>query len=144
MKLSTRGRYGLKAMVNLAEGYGNGPISTAVLSEEQGISLAYLEQLMAALKKAGLVQSVRGAQGGYLLSRVPGEINVGQVLEALEGSTALVECVGDASRSCENACTCSARPLWLKLQSRIDDVLEQTTMQDMVEDYTQQKEKSKA
>lgn len=145
MKLSTRGRYGLKAMVSLAEGYGGGPISTAALSEEQGISPAYLEQLMAALKKAGLVQSVRGAQGGYLLSRVPGEINVGQVLEALEGSTALVECVGyDASHNCENACNCSARPLWLKLQSRINDVLEQTSIQDMAEDYIQQKERSKA
>lgn len=143
MKLSTRGRYGLKAMVSLAERHGEGPVSTAALSEAQGVSFAYLEQLMAALKKAELVHASRGAQGGYTLTRAPGEINVGEVLAALEGSTALVDCVGYEAHSCENACSCAARPLWLKLQSRINAVLEETTIQDLAEDYVQQKERMK-
>lgn len=139
MKLSTRGRYGLKAMVDLAVGYGGGNVSTATLAQQQGISESYLEQLIALLKKAGLITSVRGAQGGYALSRGPEDINVGEVLRALEGSTALMECVGNTTVNCDNACSCSARPLWLKLQRRIDEVLNTTTLADMAEDYITQK-----
>ncbi len=139
MKLSTRARYGLKAMVDLAERYGGGMVSTSALAALQGISDAYLEQLIAALRRAGLVVSVRGAQGGYALSRPPAEINVGDVLRALEGSTAVMECVGTSRVSCGNACSCSARPLWLKLQRRIDEVLDSTTLADMAEDYKQQR-----
>ena len=90
MKLSTRGRYGLKAMVDLALAYGGGPVSTASLAAQQGVSEAYLEQLISALRKAGLVTSSRGAQGGYALSRPPEEINVGEILRVLEGSTTAV------------------------------------------------------
>ena len=91
MKLSTRGRYGLKAMVDLALAYGNGPVSTASLAAQQGISDAYLEQLIGSLRKAGLVTSSRGAQGGYALSRPPEEINVGKA--------ALAEAAGQHQRS---------------------------------------------
>jgi len=136
MRLSTRGRYGLKAMVDLAVNYGDGMVSTASLAAMQGISDAYLEQLIAALRKAGLVNSVRGAQGGYSLARPPGEINVNEVLRVLEGSTSVMDCVGTESAECDNACSCSARPLWLKLQSRIDEVLDATTLADMAADYT--------
>ena len=143
MKLSTKGRYGIKAMVDLATEYASGnKLSTAQLSERQGVSYAYLEQLIALLKKAGLVTAARGAQGGYTLSRPPQEISVGEVLKALEGSTALVDCVGTSGTECENVCTCSARPLWLKLQKRIDDVLDSTTIQDMAEDYITQRERT--
>ncbi len=138
MKLSTRARYGLKAMVDLALRYGGGMVSIATLANLQGISDAYLEQLIAALRKAGLVVSVRGAQGGYALSRPPEEINVDEVLQALEGSTAVMDCVGTKGNICDNACSCSARPLWLKLQNRIDEVLRNTTLADMAEDYKQQ------
>ena len=139
MKLSTKGRYGLKAMVDLATEYESGAkLSIAQLSERQGISYAYLEQLIAVLKKAGLVSASRGAAGGYTLARAPESISVGEVLKALEGSTALVECVGT---DCENVCSCAARPLWLKLQKKIDDVLDSTTIRDMAEDYIQQKER---
>ena len=122
MKLSTKGRYGLKAMVDLTVAYGRGYVSIATLAQQQGISESYLEQLIASLKKAGLVESVRGAQGGYALSRKPEDIDVGEVLRA----------------SCDNACSCSARPLWLKLQKRIDEVLDTTTLADMAEDYKTQ------
>lgn len=142
MKLSTKGRYGIKAMVDLATEYKSGArLSIAQLSERQGISYAYLEQLIAVLKKAGLVEAARGAQGGYVLSRPPETISVGEVLKALEGSTALVDCVGTNGTDCENVCSCSARPLWLKLQKRIDDVLDSTTIGDMAEDYMIQKER---
>ena len=139
MKLSTRSRYGLKAVVDLAVYYGDGPVSLAQLAAWQGISEAYLEQLLRELKKGGVVDTVRGAQGGYLLSREPQELPVQEVLDLLEGSTKLTDCVGTAPNACQNACTCSARPLFLKLQSRIDDVLKKTTIADLAEDYIQQK-----
>ncbi|MCE5235920.1 MAG: Rrf2 family transcriptional regulator [Clostridiaceae bacterium] len=139
MKLSTRGRYGIKAMVDLAVEYGNGNVSASSLAAQQGISEAYLEQLIASLKKAGLVVSARGALGGYTLSRAPENIGVGEILRALEGSTDLIGCVSSDKVDCGNACSCSARPLWLKLQSRINDVLSSTTLKDMADDYTIQK-----
>lgn len=138
MKLSTKARYGIKAMVDLSLSYGSGYVSTATLAQQQGISESYLEQLIASLKKAGLITSTRGAQGGYSLVKPPGEINVGEVIRALEGSTAIMECVGVSKVSCDNACSCSARPLWIKLQKRIDEVLNTTTLADMAEDYKTQ------
>ena len=143
MKLSTKGRYGIKAMVDIAMEYGTGRLSVNQLAEKQGVSVAYLEQLIAALKKAGLVTSTRGASGGYTLSRPPEEISMREVLTALEGSTAIVDCVGtEMGQGCENACSCSARPLWLKLQRRIDDVLQSTTIKDMADDYRIQQERN--
>ena len=82
------------------------------------------------------------AQGGYTLARAPEAISVGEVLKALEGSTALVDCVGTEGSDCGNVCTCAARPLWLKLQRRIDDVLDSTTIRDMADDYAQQRGRS--
>ncbi len=142
MKLSTRGRYGLKAMVDLALAYGGGPVSTASLAAQQGVSEAYLEQLISALRKAGLVTSSRGAQGGYALSRPPEEINVGDILRVLEGSTTVIDCVGSERVTCDNACSCSARPLWLRLQARINEVLSTTSLKDMADDYKTQTERA--
>lgn len=121
--------------------YNGGPISAAVLASKQGVSPAYLEQLVAALRKAGLINSVRGVQGGYELARMPESITVGDVLRVLEGSNmSLVDCVDMSPVAyCENACVCSARPLWLKLQNRIDAVLDETTLQDMADDNIEQK-----
>ena len=141
MKLSTRGRYGLKAMVDLAMAYGGGPVSISTLAAQQSISDAYLEQLIGALRKAGLVCSSRGVQGGYTLSRPPREINVGEVLKVLEGSTTVIDCVSSDKVECGNACSCSARPLWLKLQAGINEVLTATTLQDMADDYKTQMER---
>lgn len=142
MKISTRTRYGLKAMVDLAAQYGGDPIAVSALAQMQGISEAYLEQLIAALKRAGLLTGIRGAQGGYMLARAPEEITVGEVLRALEGTTAVLECVDRTVSDCENACSCSARPLWLKLQSKIDGVLNDTTIKDLADDYSIQKRRS--
>lgn len=139
MKLSTRSRYGLKAVVDLAVYEGEAPVTLSALAGMQGVSEAYLEQLLHALRRAGIVETVRGAAGGYRLSCAPEALDVGRVLAALEGSTAVVDCVGTGDACCENACTCSARPLFLKLQSRINDVLRDTTIADLASDYIEQK-----
>ncbi len=139
MKLSTRSRYGLKAVVDLAVCEGEAPVTLSALAGMQGVSEAYLEQLLRALRRAGIVETVRGAAGGYRLSCAPEALDVGRVLAALEGSTAVVDCVGTGDACCENACTCSARPLFLKLQSRINDVLRDTTIADLASDYIEQK-----
>lgn len=139
MKLSTRSRYGLKAVVDLAVYEGEEPVTLSALAGMQGVSEAYLEQLLRALRRAGIVETVRGAAGGYRLSCAPEALDVGRVLAALEGSTAVVDCVGTGDACCENACTCSARPLFLKLQSRINDVLRDTTIADLASDYIEQK-----
>ena len=141
MKFSTKGTYGLRAVVELATRYGEGPVSLAAVATEQGISEAYLEQLMRSLKKAGIVKTARGKSGGYLLTREPVQISVLEVLRALEGSTDVVDCIGSGANVCENACTCSARPLFLKLQSRINSVLEETTVGELTEDHIEQKKR---
>ncbi len=139
MKLSTRSRYGLKAVIDLAIAYGTGPVSLPVLAASQGISEGYLEQLLRSLKKGNVVDAVRGAQGGYELTVEPSKLTVQRVLTLLEGSTAIVACVGKNIYECDSACTCSARPLFLKLQTRINEVLERTTIHELADDYQQQK-----
>jgi Rrf2 family protein len=141
MKFSTKGTYGLRAVVELAARYGDGPVSLAAVATEQGISEAYLEQLMRSLKHAGIVKTTRGKAGGYLLTKEPSKISVLEVLRALEGSTDIVDCVGSDANPCENACTCSARPLFLKLQSRINAVLLETTIGELTEDHIEQKKR---
>jgi Rrf2 family protein len=141
MKFSTKGTYGLRAVVELAARYGEGPVSLSAVAAEQGISEAYLEQLMRSLKNAGLVTTVRGKTGGYSLTREPTEISVGEVLRALEGSTNVVDCIGSGANVCEKACTCSARPLFLKLQCRINAVLDETTIGELTEDHIEQKKR---
>ncbi|MBQ2661883.1 MAG: Rrf2 family transcriptional regulator [Clostridia bacterium] len=133
-KVSTRGKYGIKAMAELALNYGKGVVSASCLAQKQGISEAYLEQLMSLLKKEGLVESIRGAGGGYMLTREPQQINIGDILFALEGNTSVADCVGRCgeSSSCSNTSSCITRPLWLKLQSSIDEVLNTTTLADIL------------
>ncbi len=139
MKLSTRSKYGLKAVIDLAIAYGTGPVSLPVLAASQGVSEGYLEQLLRELKKGRVVDTVRGAQGGYVLTCDPAQLSVQRVLNLLEGSTAIVGCVGTQEHTCANACICSARPLFLKLQTSIDDVLACTTIRELADDHLQQK-----
>ena len=139
MKLSTRSRYGLKAVIDLAITYGMGPVSLPLLAGSQGISEGYLEQLLRELKKGGVIDTVRGAQGGYELTCDPAELTVQRVLTLLEGSTAIVDCVGTLQHNCGSACSCSARPLFLRLQTRINEVLERTTIRELADDYQLQR-----
>jgi Rrf2 family transcriptional regulator, cysteine metabolism repressor len=139
MRLSTRARYGLKAVVDLAQIWGEGPVSLPQLAQSQGVSEAYLEQLLRQLKKADIVTAERGANGGYLLTRAPELISVESVLEALEGSVAVTDCVDTGGNKCENACTCSARPLFLRLQEKITGVLTGTSILDLAQDNVEQR-----
>jgi Rrf2 family protein len=140
MKLSTKGHYGVKAMFDLAQHYGEGPIPLKSVAERQELSEHYLEQLIAGLRKAGLVKSVRGAQGGYSLAREPGEIRVGDIIRVLEGPIAPVECVNQEDPVCCNkADFCITRGVWEKVRDSITGVLDGITLADMVADFDKAK-----
>lgn len=140
MKLSTKGRYGVKAMFELALHHGEEPISIKTIAENQSISEYYLEQLFASLRKAGLIKSIRGAQGGYVLSRPPAEITAGDILNVLEGPVEISECImGDENISCTKANYCATRLLWLKISNSVNDIINSTTLQDMINDYNEMK-----
>ncbi len=136
MRLSTKGRYGLKAMFDLAMNYGDKPVSLTTIAARQGVSVNYLEQLISPLRKAGFVRSVRGAQGGYLLNVKPDEITVKDVLETLEGPLAPTDCVKDDNdNSCDNASYCVTRLIYEKMKESIDQVVSSITLADMIEDH---------
>jgi Rrf2 family protein len=133
MKLSTKGRYGVKAMVDLAINQRDTPVSIKSISERQNISEYYLEQLFLPLRKANLIKSTRGAQGGYVLNMPPEEITIGQIIYVLEGPIEISDCVEGVS--CSNGDCCATRLLWEKIKKSIDDVLDSTTLQDILNDY---------
>ncbi|MEW6698069.1 MAG: RrF2 family transcriptional regulator [Bacillota bacterium] len=135
MRLSTKGHYGLKAMFDLAMHYGSEPIPLKTVAERQGISEHYLEQLIAVLRKIGLVKSVRGAQGGYILAKPPSEIKVGDVVRALEGPIAPLDCVSEYEpASCEKVDYCISRDIWARVRDSIAEVLDSITLEDMCRD----------
>lgn len=143
MKLSTKGRYGVKAMFELALNYGNEPISIKAIAEKQSISEYYLEQLFGTLRKAGLITSSRGAMGGYVLSKSPAEISAADILNVLEGPIEISECISDEEMNCSNADYCATRLLWLKISSSVNDVINSVTLQDMVNDYYEIQDKKR-
>ena len=134
MKLSTRGRYGIHTMYDLALNRENGPQSIKAIAERGDMPEAYLEQLIAGLKRAGLVISTRGAQGGYMLARPADAISVGDVLRVLEGGLNLVNCL-DGEDCCDRACACPSRIVWQKLRDGMTAIVDGITLQDMVEDH---------
>ncbi|MBI9011969.1 MAG: Rrf2 family transcriptional regulator [Clostridiales bacterium] len=138
MKLSTKGRYGLKAMFDLALHYGDQPIALSSIAERRNISLSYLEQLISQLKKAGVVKSIRGAQGGYILTNTPDLITVGQVLRALE-QLAPVECVTEGF-DCDSSEFCVTRVIYKKILDSILETVDNITLQDMIDDYNEKKD----
>jgi len=135
MKLSTKGRYGVKAMVDLAINYGEQPVSIKSISERQNISEYYLEQLFSTLRKAKLIKSVRGAQGGYVLNRAPEEITIHDVINVLEGPIEVSNCLEDGA--CNNIDCCATRLLWKKIKNSIDSVTSSITLKDIVDDYNE-------
>ncbi len=132
MKLSTRSRYGLRAVVELAMEYGQGPLQIKVIAKRQEISNKYLEQLMAILKSAGVVRSIRGAKGGYILAKEPAQIRVSDVFTALEGPLVTVECL-EHPEFCTRCTDCVTRHVWAKIQNSILGVMESITLQDLVD-----------
>ncbi|WP_432401108.1 RrF2 family transcriptional regulator [Wukongibacter sp. M2B1] len=136
MRLSTKGRYGLKAMFELALSYGDGPTPLNTIAQKRNISVHYLEQLFATLRKAGLVKSIRGAQGGYILADKPENITVGDVLRTLEGPIAPSDCVIENEESdCSRVDYCITRVIWEKIKESIDSVIDSISLQDMVDDH---------
>ncbi len=132
MKLSTRTRYGVRAALELAENHGQGPLQIRVIARRQEISVKYLEQLMAILKAAGFVRSIRGARGGYVLAKAPNEIKLSEVFTALEGPVTTVECIEDET-FCGRISDCLIRQVWIDVQEAILGVLESKTLQDLVD-----------
>ena len=141
MKLSTKGRYGLKAMFELSLTQKNGPVPLRQIAQRQNISEQYLEQIFSSLKKSGLIKSVRGAQGGYLLGKEPKDITVGDILRVLEGPISISDCVIDDD-ICENSGICVAKVVWERIKQGIEDVINSITLQDMVNDYNKNKNKN--
>lgn len=139
MKLSTRGRYGTRALLELASHYGEGPIQLKDIAQRQQISLRYLEHLITPLVAGEIVRSIRGAGGGILLARPPEEIKLSEVVKLLEGPTAPVECV-DNPGICDRSQICVTRDVWGELKNAINGVLESTTLENLV-DRDRHKEK---
>jgi len=131
MRLSTRTRYGVRAMVQLAEHYGQGPLQIKSIAENQDISVKYLEQLITMLKSGGFVRSIRGAKGGYMLVKPPEEIKVSGIFAALEGPLVTIECVDD-EEACERAQDCATREVWAKMHTAIMRVLDSISLADIV------------
>jgi Rrf2 family transcriptional regulator, cysteine metabolism repressor len=134
MKVSTRGEYGVRAMVALAKHYGDGPVSINIVAKESLVPYAYLEQLIVPLRKAGLVESKRGAQGGYTLTRSPELVRVGEVYRVMEGPVAPMDCVSEdpADQTCPLIDGCETRPVWLRVRDSIVDTLDSMTLADLV------------
>ena len=136
MKLSTKARYGLRAFIDLAVYSENGPVSLTMISKRQDISVSYLEQLVARLKHAGLVKSVRGANGGYELTRPVKEYTVGEVLRALEEELVSVDCVavnGKADLHCVGSKNCLSRIVWEKINDSINETVDNIYIGELLE-----------
>ncbi len=134
MKLSTKSRYGLRALIDLALHSGSEAVSISSIAARQEISEAYLEQLMAKMKKAGLVTSSRGALGGYRLGREAEAISVGDVLRALEGNLEAVQCPGLSKSGCQTGELCVAKYVWKKVNESITRTVDEITLDSLVKE----------
>ena len=132
MKLSTRTRYGTRALLDLALHQAESPVSLKDIAERQQISLQYLEHLITPLIAVGIVRSIRGPKGGVALAKPPDQITLSQIMKLLEGSTSLVECI-DNPKLCSRAELCVTRDIWDELNKAMNGVMESTTLQDLVE-----------
>ena len=141
MMFSTKAEYGVRVMVALARRADDSPVSLAEIAEGDGLPLAYLEHLVARLRKAGLVDSRRGAHGGYLLARRAQDITMAEVVEALEGSIAPIECITEgadgtlicAREAVDDARVCATKLLWTRVRGSVVRTLEDTTLSDLVQ-----------
>ena len=139
MMFSTKSEYGVRVMVELARRGGDEPVALAEIAEHEGLPLAYLEHLVARLRRAGLIESRRGAHGGYLLAREPAKITMAEVVEALEGRIAPVECITSSpdgtircTRESDPEHVCTTKLLWTRVRGSIVRTLEQTTLAELI------------
>jgi Rrf2 family protein len=144
IKLSTKGRYGTRLMLNLAQHYSNGKEAIILknVSDEEEISIRYLEQIIIPLKIGKLVKSIRGAGGGYTLARKPSQIRLSEILHALEGSCCLVDCVDDEDY-CDRIPTCATHDVWKKASSLLQDYFDRTSLLDLMNQEKKKKNKAK-
>lgn len=133
MKISTKGRYALRLMLDLALNNTGEYITIKSIAARQDISEKYLEQIISLLNRAGFVRSVRGAQGGYRLSKEPSEYTVGAILRLTEGSLAPVDCLDENSEECRRSSGCITRLVWVELYEAICSVVDRITLQDLVD-----------
>lgn len=133
MKFSSRAHYGLRVMVALAQAYGRGPIALTEIAKVEELSLGYLEQLVARLRRAGLVESTRGIRGGYQLAADPSQLTIGEILRALEGPIALVDCASEVPNPgyCHRENCCPSRLLWQRIRDTVAEVVDSTTLADL-------------
>jgi Rrf2 family protein len=132
MKLSTRSRYGTRLLLDMAQHYNQGPIQLGDIAKRQEISLKYLEQIIIPLKKAHLIETVRGPNGGHILARPPAEITLAEIVSLLEKSVCLVKCTENAE-ICQRAETCPTRLIWKEMAQAMLDLLKSITLADLVE-----------
>ncbi len=132
MKISTKGRYAIRMMIDIAKNSGGGNVSLKDVADRQGISLKYLEQIVTVLSRSGLLRSQRGAQGGYRLIREPDKYTVGEILRITEGSMAPVACLEDEINICPRAGSCSTIALWTGLYKTISEYLDSVTIADLM------------
>lgn len=137
MKISTKGRYALRIMIDLATNQTDQPIRLKDIADRQKISVKYLEQIIATLTKAGYLLSVRGSSGGYQLKKKPKDYTVGMILRTTEGSLAPVSCVEDSENACERREKCVTAIVWNKINEAVNAVVDGITLQDLV-DYQQE------
>ena len=135
MKISTKGRYGLRAMVDLAFHARNEHVALSAVAERQNISTNYLEQVFSGLRKAGLVKSVKGAQGGYILAENPVNIKVGTILRVLEGSLSVIDGIETQNIDSKSIQYCLKQSVWDKIDESISNVVDSITLEDLVNDY---------
>jgi len=132
MKLSTKGRYAIRAMLDLAQHYGEGLVLLKDIARRQEISERYLEHLFLALKAAGLVSSVRGARGGFALTHPPADVKLIDIVRICEGQISIVECVTDPEY-CTRSQRCATRDIWREVKEAVEGILDSLTLQDLVE-----------
>lgn len=130
--VDTKGRYAVRAMLDLALHTGDSPVLIKDISEREDISKLYLKQILVPLRVAGLIRTVRGPNGGFILARPPSEIKLIEIVQSVEGSTAPVECVDDDT-ICQRSDLCVTREIWVEIKNAIDNVLESNTLQDLVD-----------
>ena len=143
MKISTKGRYGTRALLELALHQEEKPMLLKNIARRQQISLQYLDRLISPLVTNGMIRSIRGAKGGVKLARPPEQIKLSEVIQLLEGSTAPVECINNPG-ICERSESCVTRELWEKIKNAMDEVLESTTLQDLVESHREKEKHNEA
>ena len=141
MKMSTRGSYGMRAMLELAINYEQGPILLKDIAKRQEISFRYLNQLMTPIKAAGLAKSIRGKRGGYVLAKHPSQIKLIEVIQVLEGSMAPVDCVDDP-KVCGRVDSCATRDIWIQMNQSMINILESLTLEELVRRQKEKEEHS--